>query len=279
MSAAMASWAARLISAGAGKSGKPCERLMALYWSASRVISRMTDSVNWPALAEILTVAASARCGLGGFILHPVNLTIDFRVARDDFNVLASLGERNRIHKFRDFAVRLAGVPLADAVFPSIVRGQRRFQVAHCFAQARKIDRAKVDVIVGVEKLCARVAYFCLLGHQARCLRQKLHQSHRVGGRARLGLECGFLADQASCDHGVNARVGRPLTDGSLKRERIRGLPRLARNILERARFELWVKLADRRKRSATVAGVDSCLRCFEQQARFTGCGVACAQL
>ena len=85
--------------------------------------------------------------------MHPVNLAIDFRVARDDFNVLASLGERNRIHKFRDFAVRLAGIPLANAVFSSIVRGQRRFQIAHCFAEAREIDCAEVDVEVGIEEL------------------------------------------------------------------------------------------------------------------------------
>src|ERR1700731_612977 len=125
MSAAIASRAACLISAGAGKSGKPCERLIALCWSARRVISRMTDSVNWPALAESLALTASARCGLAGFILHSVNLAINFRVARDNFDILARLGERNRVHKFRDFAIRLAGVPLPHAVFAGIVRGQR----------------------------------------------------------------------------------------------------------------------------------------------------------
>src|SRR5579864_4889472 len=125
MSAAMASRAACLISAGAGKSGKPCERLMALYWSARRVISRMTDSVNWPALTERLALAAAAWCGLAGFILHSVDLAIDFRVARDDFDVVARFGERNRVHKFRDFAIRLAGVPLPHAVLARIVRGQR----------------------------------------------------------------------------------------------------------------------------------------------------------
>src|ERR1035437_97540 len=45
-SASMA-WAAALFSAaGAGKSGKPCARLMAPWRTARRVISRMTDSVN-----------------------------------------------------------------------------------------------------------------------------------------------------------------------------------------------------------------------------------------
>src|SRR6266850_7299976 len=46
MSAAIASCAARLISAGAGKSGKPCARLTASYIIAFRVISRITDSVK-----------------------------------------------------------------------------------------------------------------------------------------------------------------------------------------------------------------------------------------
>src|SRR5256885_1644378 len=48
----MACIATRLMSSGAAKSGKPCERLTAPYFIASRVISRMTDSVNWLALRE-----------------------------------------------------------------------------------------------------------------------------------------------------------------------------------------------------------------------------------
>src|SRR5438067_13703125 len=42
----------RLTSSGAAKSGNPCDRLTAPYFIASRVISRMTDSVNWLALRE-----------------------------------------------------------------------------------------------------------------------------------------------------------------------------------------------------------------------------------
>src|SRR5262245_5812876 len=51
-SALMASQAARLMSSGAGKSGKPCERLTAPWASAWRLMSRMTDSVKLEALAE-----------------------------------------------------------------------------------------------------------------------------------------------------------------------------------------------------------------------------------
>ena len=45
-SASIASMAACFTNAGAGKSGKPCARLMASCSNASRVISRMTDSEN-----------------------------------------------------------------------------------------------------------------------------------------------------------------------------------------------------------------------------------------
>src|SRR5437762_12052918 len=51
-SSAIACIATRLMSSGAAKSGNPCERLTAPYFIASRVISRITDSVNWLALRE-----------------------------------------------------------------------------------------------------------------------------------------------------------------------------------------------------------------------------------
>src|SRR5687767_15289323 len=51
-SAAIASIALRLMSSGAEKSGKPCERFTAPCFSASRVISRITDSVNELAFSE-----------------------------------------------------------------------------------------------------------------------------------------------------------------------------------------------------------------------------------
>src|SRR2546423_1273378 len=48
----MACIATRLMSSGAAKSGKPCDRFTAPYFIASRVISRMTDSVNRLALRD-----------------------------------------------------------------------------------------------------------------------------------------------------------------------------------------------------------------------------------
>src|SRR5258707_9294961 len=58
MSSEMACRAASLISAGAAKSGKPCERFTALCFSAKRVISRITDSVNCSAFAESMRRAS-----------------------------------------------------------------------------------------------------------------------------------------------------------------------------------------------------------------------------
>src|SRR6185369_11252921 len=59
-SAKIASAAACLSASGAGKSGKPCARLTAPWATASLFISRMTDSVNRPALALIRLPRAAA---------------------------------------------------------------------------------------------------------------------------------------------------------------------------------------------------------------------------
>jgi hypothetical protein len=56
-SAKSAAAAASLRSVGAGKSGKPCARLTAPASTASRFISRMTDSVNEAALRLIRRIA------------------------------------------------------------------------------------------------------------------------------------------------------------------------------------------------------------------------------
>ena len=58
MSPWIAAHAASFIGPGIGKSGNPCARLIAPYWFDTRVISRITDSVN--VLAR-LAVAARAE--------------------------------------------------------------------------------------------------------------------------------------------------------------------------------------------------------------------------
>src|SRR5438067_12544878 len=46
MSPWIAAHAASFIGSGIGKSGNPCARFIAPYWLETRVISRMSDSVN-----------------------------------------------------------------------------------------------------------------------------------------------------------------------------------------------------------------------------------------
>src|SRR5580700_2609849 len=151
----MASCAARLISAGAGKSGKPCERLTALYCRARRVISRMTDSVNCAALDESRGLVAGASSGFAWFILcashglrRAVQLTIDVGVACNDFDILTSFGERDRIHKFGRLAIGLAGGPESDAIFSGVVGRERRLHAAEITFEAGKIDRANMNVVI-----------------------------------------------------------------------------------------------------------------------------------
>src|SRR5207237_162394 len=61
----MAAHAASLITAGAGKSGNPCDRLTPPWRSLSRVISRMTDSVNCVAFLDPVSfdMLLFRRCG------------------------------------------------------------------------------------------------------------------------------------------------------------------------------------------------------------------------
>src|SRR6266496_4873332 len=56
MSPRIAAHAASFIGSGIGKSGKPWARLIAPYWFATRVISRMTDSVNVEARCAVVII-------------------------------------------------------------------------------------------------------------------------------------------------------------------------------------------------------------------------------
>src|SRR5258707_2180370 len=76
MSSEMAWRAASLTSAGAAKSGKPCERLTALCFRARRVISRMTDSVNCSAFAESVRRATWDMVESGRELIKPMLLGI-----------------------------------------------------------------------------------------------------------------------------------------------------------------------------------------------------------
>src|SRR5277367_450219 len=190
ISAEIASCAARLISGGAGKSGKPCERFTAPWRSARRVISRITDSVKRSAFRESVGLAARARSGWAGFIwLSSINPAINVRVARHDLHVLARLGERNRVHEFGSLAVRLPRRPKYYPVFSRIVRGQRPLSAAKLLFQSRQIGRAEPHIVIRVRQPRARIANFFMLRPDAGRRADQLHQSNRALSGARVGLK------------------------------------------------------------------------------------------
>src|SRR5579862_7733545 len=193
----MASSAARLISAGAAKSGNPCERFTALYCRARRVISRITDSVNCAALVERRSLVAMARSALMGFILwlRSVEFAVNACVARNDFDVFAGFSEWTRIHKLRYFAVVLPCIPLRHALFSRIVRGQCRFHTSEIFLQPGEIERAQAHVVIRIHEPSPRVSDLCAAGQPLGGFGQQLHQSVGVRSRARVGIERRFLAN------------------------------------------------------------------------------------
>src|SRR4026207_1291325 len=79
MSSAIAFIATCLISPGAAKSGNPCERFTAPCFIASRVISRITDSVNRLALWD------TCRCCEGAGVV--MGIGFGFQVSSFEFRV------------------------------------------------------------------------------------------------------------------------------------------------------------------------------------------------
>ena len=62
----MAFTAASITGWGGSASGNPCDRLMASYWFATRVISRITDSVKWQRRLAVAGIGSSLH-GKGCF--------------------------------------------------------------------------------------------------------------------------------------------------------------------------------------------------------------------
>src|SRR5690242_6692968 len=125
MSCAIASRAASLISAGALKSGNPCARFSALCAIASRLISRMTDSVKCAvrALRKRRRGAISrATDPIYSSLLRPVQPAVQIRVAQHELDVLPRLGYRDRLDKFRGLLVLRPREPLHHSRLPAVVR-------------------------------------------------------------------------------------------------------------------------------------------------------------
>src|ERR1700692_1750492 len=183
MSSAMAWRAASLISAGAAKSGKPCDRLTAWCSSARRVISRMTDSVNCSALADNMRRASSPDvlvadlspslfscliqfAGFGAFfnpgatgsrsdrrtLCRPraINHPVDGGIAQDDLHVLARLGEGNGFDEFGYFLVIAFSLPKSDAIFAGIVGRGGVFRGARKADKIGDVQHPQLQVVVGV---------------------------------------------------------------------------------------------------------------------------------
>src|SRR6202051_1970946 len=183
MSSAMAWRAASLISEGAAKSGKPCERLTAWCSSARRVISRMTDSVNCSALADSIRRASSPDvlvadvgpslffylikfAGFGAFFnpgatgsrgygrtrrsARAINHPVDGGIAQDDLHVLACLGERNGFDELGYFLVVAFRLPESDAIFTGVVGRGGVFRCARKADQIGDVQHAQLEVVVGI---------------------------------------------------------------------------------------------------------------------------------
>src|SRR5215469_4674162 len=201
MSSAIALRAASLISSGAAKSGKPCERFTAPCFIARRVISRMTDSVNCSAFAESMrreiwaivesgaviapsqkkfkgtciaplknnTTAALAGVTGGGLRGHaglPINHPVELGVSQDDLHVFAGFSERDGFDEFRNFFVIALGFPGGNSIFAGVVSGSGSFWRAELLHQVRDVNHAEFDIVLRLEELVLRVADLDLSRHK-----------------------------------------------------------------------------------------------------------------
>src|SRR6266849_238140 len=228
MSSEMACRAASLISAGAAKSGNPCERFTAPCFRASRVISRMTDSVNCSALAESMRRAAWAMPDSERFMETPgrgaacrsptrdslakigvysesaiatrprsrcsrglaINHPVDFGIAQDDLYVIAGFRKRNGLDEFRNLFVTALGFPGGNAIFSCIERGQSVLWRTESAHQSGDVQHAELNVVLRLKKFIARVPHAKLLGQNPPRFREHLHQPDRPGVRFGISLEC-----------------------------------------------------------------------------------------
>src|SRR5258708_1961231 len=118
-SAVMASRAAVLMSSGALKSGNPCARFTALCSMASRLISRITDSVKFAVRSlrnrsrESMTI-----CRDYSSLLRPVKSAVNVGVSDHDLDIVASFGEGNGFNEFGRFFECAVGQPVVYSRFP-----------------------------------------------------------------------------------------------------------------------------------------------------------------
>ncbi len=135
-------------------------RFTAPCCSARRVISRITDSVNCPAFAERRGLVADGAFWLCGIhsAAASVELAINVRVARDDFDVLARLRERNRIHEFGELAV-VSGRPVhcVTRSSPALYAASADSTLSKLLLQIREIERAEAEIVIRIEQARLRI--------------------------------------------------------------------------------------------------------------------------
>src|SRR5687768_2657065 len=123
----MAATAASLTATGAPKSGNPCDRFTPPYCWLSRVISRITDSVNCVALREPRSLDMRIRLPVSLF----VEPSIILRRSQDALHVVLRLGIGNVIDEL--LAVGEAG-PLGHPPLhrrrTRVVAGEREVHAA-----------------------------------------------------------------------------------------------------------------------------------------------------
>src|SRR5262249_27938103 len=86
--------------------------------------------------------------GCPGPINHPVKLSI----AKNDLHVLACFREWNGFDQLGYFVVGAFSFPRSDAVFTGVVGGKRVSRPASKLDEAFEIERAELNVVVGIVK-------------------------------------------------------------------------------------------------------------------------------
>src|SRR5882724_12011137 len=144
----MASLAAALMFSGALKSGNPCARFTALCSIASRLISRMTDSVK----LEVRSLRNRSResmtiCREYSSLLGSVKSAVHIGVAHHDLHVITGLSEGNRFDELRRFLESRILQPVIHAGFARIVGSQRRFPLPTQLVQHHaQIEGAQLQI-------------------------------------------------------------------------------------------------------------------------------------
>src|SRR5262245_126630 len=159
----MAAQAASFSTWWVAKSGNPCDRLTASNSCASRVISRITDSVNSAAFFDplgfmcLLRVSASWRRD-SGILLGAVEAAIVFGSTQNPLHVALGLGIRDSVDELLTRKARAVfSQPPAHSPFAGIVTGQREVHRSELANLVGKVLGAHADIRLGGRQQPLRV--------------------------------------------------------------------------------------------------------------------------